>query len=142
MHDEVEIRRVADVTIGLFDRVAEDVFDAPIEPGRLRRFLGDDRHLMVVAVRGDQIIGQARGIVHLSPDQPDELYLDNFGVTPAFQRRGVARRLLDELLAWGRERGCAYAWLGTEPENQAARALYAASGARETAIVMFEYDPL
>jgi aminoglycoside 6'-N-acetyltransferase I len=45
-------------------------------------------------------------------------------VTPAFKRQGIARRLLDAMLALGRELGCREGWVGTEPDNDAARALY------------------
>lgn len=113
-----------------------------IHPDRLRRFLADERHVMLLAFDDGRVVGQARGIVHLRPDHPDELYIDNLGVTPALQRRGVGRRLVDELLAWGRERGCAYAWLGTEPDNVPALALYASRGGRSTSMIMIDFDPL
>lgn len=87
-----------------------------------------------------EIVGQARGIIHLSPDQPDELYIDNMGVAPPLQRKGLGGRLLHELMSWGREHGCAYAWLGTEPDNVAARALYTSRGGRAAAMLMIEYE--
>src|SRR5213595_533260 len=120
----LDTRRIAAGDEGLLENVATDVFDAPIDWRRLTAFLAEPRHLMVLALEDDLVVGKARGIIHLSPDQPDELYIDNMGVDPAFQRRGIGGRLLDELLAWGRERGCPYAWLGTETDNEPARALY------------------
>jgi ribosomal protein S18 acetylase RimI-like enzyme len=45
-------------------------------------------------------------------------------VTPARQREGIANRLLEAAFALGRELGCAEAWVGTEPDNLAAQALY------------------
>jgi aminoglycoside 6'-N-acetyltransferase I len=42
----------------------------------------------------------------------------------------------------GRERGCAYAWLGTETDNVTARALYESRGAEAEPIVMYEYKEL
>lgn len=138
----VDIRRASADAVRLFDTVADDVFDGPIEHDRLRLFLADHRHLMVIGMSAGQIVGQARAVIHLSPDQPDELYVDNLGVAPAFQRRGVGRRLVRELLNWGRELDCNYAWLGSAPDNVAACALYADLGARELPMIMFEFESL
>ena len=53
-----------------------------------------------------------------------ELYIDEVGVAPAFQRRGVGRALVERMLDIGRELGCGEAWVGTEPDNLPARGLY------------------
>ena len=141
---DVEIRRIRSGDEALLAHVADDVFDAAIDPRRLRAFLAEPRHLMVLAIVDGLVVGQGRAIVHMSPDQADELYIDNMGVDPAFQRRGLGGRLLDELLAWGRERGCAYAWLGTELDNLPARALYDSRGGKAQEMVFYEYgdDPV
>jgi aminoglycoside 6'-N-acetyltransferase I len=136
----VTIRRLGPGDAALLRRVAYDVFDAPIDPDRLSAFLADARHLMVVAIAGGEVVGQARGIVHLSPDQPDELYIDNMGVTPPLQRQGIGGRMLDELLRWGEERGCTYSWVGTELDNIGARALYESRGAEAEPMVIYEYE--
>jgi ribosomal protein S18 acetylase RimI-like enzyme len=52
-------------------------------------------------------------------------------VAPTHRRRGLARALLDALFARARELGCREAWVGTEPGNHAARALYSSAGARQ-----------
>jgi ribosomal protein S18 acetylase RimI-like enzyme len=135
-----QIRRIAPGDEGLLANVAGDVFDAPIDPVRLRAFLAERRHLMVLAIEDDGlVVGQARAIIHMSPDQADELYIDNMGVDPAFQLNGLGGRLLDELLAWGRERGCDYAWLGTESDNLPARGLYDSRGGKAQEMVFYEY---
>jgi aminoglycoside 6'-N-acetyltransferase I len=38
---------------------------------------------------------------------------------------------MDAILEKGRELGCHEAWVGTEADNDAARALYASAGGRE-----------
>ena len=53
-----------------------------------------------------------------------ELYIDEVGVTPAMQRKGIGRALVERMLAIGRELGCGEAWVGTEPDNLPARGLY------------------
>ena len=137
---EVQIIRAAPAQAGLLDRVAEDVFDERIDLGRLAAYLADPSHLMVLAVSNGEVIGQARGVVHRHPDEPTELYIDNLGVTPTRKREGVATRLLDDLVDWGRDLGCAHAWVGTEVDNEAARALYQGRGSDAEAFVLYFYE--
>lgn len=94
---------------------------------------------MVVAVRGNQVVGQVAAYVHRHPDQASDVYIDNLGVAPPFQRRGVARRLIDEVLAWARTLDCRQAWIVTDTDNSAARALYEGRGAAAEPIVMFSH---
>jgi aminoglycoside 6'-N-acetyltransferase I len=106
----VEIRRVGPGDEGLFERVADDVFDHAVERGVLASYL-----------------------------RPVELYIDEVAVAPAYQRQGVARRMLDEMFELGRELGCAEAWVGTEAGNLPATALYEARGASPEPFVMYVF---
>jgi aminoglycoside 6'-N-acetyltransferase I len=137
---ETEIRRVAAGDEALFDRVAEGVFDVPVDPARLAAYLLESGHHMIVALHGGIVVGQTAAVVHRHPDKPTELYIDEVGVTPAFQRQGIARRMLEAMFALGRELGCEEAWVGTEPDNVPARRLYEARGAEAESFVMYVYD--
>ena len=132
--------RIGPEQTGLLDRVAEDVFDARIDLGRLAAYVADPSHLMVVAVSNGEVVGQARGVIHRHPDQPTELYIDNLGVTPLRKREGIATLLLDDLVAWARSEGCEQAWVGTEPDNEPARALYQGRGSEAETLVMYFYE--
>lgn len=136
----VETLRVTAANAAVLDRVADDVFDDDIDPRRLAAYLAEPGHLMIVAVADGVVVGQTRAIVHRHPDEATELYIDNLGVTPAMQRQGIARRLVEELFAWGRDLGCEESWVGTEPDNTPARALYAAQGGALEPIVMYVYE--
>ncbi|RJT39691.1 GNAT family N-acetyltransferase [Mesorhizobium waimense] len=104
--------------------VAEDVFDEPVQPDRLASYLRKSGHFMIVALADGVVVGQCAAVIHRHPDKVSELYIDEVGVAPAFQRQGIARKMLDAMFAIGREQGCEEAWVGTEPDNAAARALY------------------
>jgi ribosomal protein S18 acetylase RimI-like enzyme len=136
----VDILRIGPGDAAVLGQVAEDVFDDDIDPARVTAYLAEPNHLMVLAVAGGEVVGQTRGVVHRHPDLPTELYIDNLGVTPARRREGVATRLLDELVAWGREKGCEEAWVGTEPDNDGARALYQGRGSEAETFVMYFYE--
>ena len=136
----ITLHRVSPDQSALLLNVAPDVFDATIDPTRLDRYLEAPGHLLIVAVANGMVVGQIAGHVHLHVDAEPDLYVDNLGVGPAWQRQGIARRLLEDLLDWGRGHGCAQVWIVTETENLAAQLLYRSSGLAQTDVVMFSRD--
>jgi ribosomal protein S18 acetylase RimI-like enzyme len=136
---QLEIRHVKPGDEALFDRVAVDVFDEPIDARRLAAYLAEPGHHMLVALHAGEVVAQVAAVIHRHPDKPMELYIDEVGVTPALQRQGIARRMVAEMFALGKALGCEEAWVGTEPDNIAARALYEAQGATGEPFVMYEY---
>ena len=86
----------------------------------------------------------ASGVHYVHPDKPPELFVNEVGVAPTYQNRGIGRQVLRALLAHGRTLGCVMAWLGTSYDNAAARRMYAVVGGVEerepTVIVEFALD--
>jgi ribosomal protein S18 acetylase RimI-like enzyme len=134
---DVEIRRVDAADAPLFDRVAEGVFDEPVDASRLAAYLAAPGHLMLVALHGGDVVAQVAAVIHRHPDKATELYIDEVGVAPAMQRHGIARKMLAEMLALGKELGCEEAWVGTEPDNLAARGLYETHDTTPEPFVMY-----
>lgn len=120
----VEIRRLFPGDDVVLMQVAEDVFDEPVQADRLAAYLPMPGHFMIVAMAESVVVGQCAAVIHRHPDKVSELYIDEVGVSPTLQRQGIARKMLDAMFALGREHGCGEAWVGTEPDNVAARALY------------------
>ena len=114
----LEIRRLESGDMALLDRVADNVFDEQVRPDRLAAYLAESGHLIVAMVDGE-VVGHCAAVVHRHPDKVTELYIDEVGVAPAFQRQGIARRMLEEMFALGKALGCEEAWVGTEPDNVA-----------------------
>ena len=136
----VEIRKVGLGDMALFDRIAEDVFDHEIVPAVLADYLAQPGHHLWVALGDGQVVGQLSAVVHRHPDaRPMELYVDEVGVSPAWQRRHIATAMIDAAFALGRELGCTEAWLGTEPDNEPARALYAPRAEPVEDVVMYVF---
>jgi ribosomal protein S18 acetylase RimI-like enzyme len=136
----VEIRRVAPGDEGLFERIAGDVFDTPVDREVLAAYLATPGHLFVVALAGGEVVGQVAAVVHWHPDlRPVELYIDEVAVAPAFRREGVASRMLEEMFALGRSLGCAEAWVGTEHDNLPATAFYESRAAAPQPFVMYVF---
>ena len=99
---DIATKRLTSRDAALLGRVADGVFDEPIDPGRLAAYLSEPGHLMIVATTDGVVVGQCAAVLHRHPDKPTELYIDEVGVAPAFLRRGIARRLLDEMLSLGK----------------------------------------
>ena len=116
-------------------RVADGVFDHPVDPALTEEFLCDPRHHLAVALSADLVVGIASAVHYVHPDKPAELWVNEVGVAPRFRRQGLGKRLLQSLLAHGKASGCSEAWLGTERSNAAARRLYAAVGGKEETMV-------
>lgn len=140
---ELEIVRLNQGDDALVMRVAEDGFDEPVRPDRLAAYLREPGHFMIVAVADGVVIGQCAAVIHRHPDKVSELYIDEVGVSPAFLRQGIATKMLDAMFELGRELGCGEAWVGTEPDNIAARAVYEArkephGAAEEFVMYVFE----
>ncbi|MFN3854061.1 MAG: GNAT family N-acetyltransferase [Phreatobacter sp.] len=106
-----------------------EAFDGPVVPKRLAACLASPGPLMILARDGGGVAGQGAAIIHRHPDRPDELSSDNLGVMPELQRLGIGRRLMEAILAAGRQRGCAGAWVATETDNAPAARARSGAGA-------------
>jgi ribosomal protein S18 acetylase RimI-like enzyme len=128
----------------VLDNVAAGVFDNAVDRRWTAEFLADSRHHLAVALKGDQVVGMASAVHYIHPDKPNELWINEVAVAPTYREQGIGRRLIDALFECGRSFGCREAWVATEPENVAARRLYAAAGGVEAPapFVMFEFKLL
>jgi ribosomal protein S18 acetylase RimI-like enzyme len=137
---DIRIRRLPLDDAAILHRVAVGVFDEPVNAKRLAAYLAEPGHLMIVALAGEEVVAQCAAVIHRHPDKPTELFIDEVGVAPAFQRQGIARQLLAEMFALGKALGCEEAWVGTEHDNHPARRLYASRGAKAEPFVMYVFQ--
>ena len=76
-------------------------------------------------------------------DPEATLFVNEVGVAPAHRRRGIGAELTRRLLDRARALGADAAWLATEADNTAARALYNSLRARETpGIVVYDWGAI
>lgn len=134
-----DIRLLVPADAATLDHVAEGVFDGPVNAAWAAEFLADARHHLFVAVEGGFVVGMITAVDYIHPDKAPQLWINEVGVAPAYQRRGIARALLQAMLAHGRTIGCTEAWLGTEPDNEAARGLYEDAGSRAEPFVLYAF---
>lgn len=141
----IEVRVLGRDERAVLDSVAADVFDHDVNPRWAAEFLADPRHHLAVAIDGGTVVGMASGVHYIHPDKPPELWVNEVGVAPPYQNRGLGRRLMRALFDRGRDVGCGKAWVGTEVSNAAARRLYRAVGGIEDkepfVLVSFTIEP-
>jgi ribosomal protein S18 acetylase RimI-like enzyme len=140
MSIEIQILQSGDAAI--LDRVAPGVFDDPIHPRALQEFLSSPLHHLVIASDEGLVVGFASAVQYVHPDKSrPELWVNEVGVSPSHQKRGVGKAIMHALLELAREAGCAEAWVLTERNNQPAMKLYQSVGGEEEnmEIVMFSF---
>ena len=128
----------------LLMNVADDVFDNPVDENFAREFLADPRHHIVVALSEGVVIGFASAVHYIHPDKPTELWINEVGVAPAHQNKGIGKAIMKELLQLGRQLGCANAWVLTDRSNEAANRLYQSTDGQvadgDTVMYEFKFD--
>ncbi|HET7233809.1 MAG TPA: GNAT family N-acetyltransferase [Longimicrobium sp.] len=136
----LDIRLLGSDDDQVLTRVADGVFDHAVDPSLAREFLADARHHMIVAIDGGVVVGMISALHYVHPDKAAQLWINEVGVAPSYHRRGIARQLLDAMLAHGHALGCTEAWLGTEDTNGAANALYRSTGGKPEPFVLYSWE--
>ena len=105
-------------------------------------FLHDARHHLAVALDDGLVVGVASAVDYIHPDKPVELWINEVGVAPTHQRRGIGTRLLLALFDLARDLGCKEAWVLTNRSNVAAMRLYQSLHATEPDddVVLFSFS--
>jgi [ribosomal protein S18]-alanine N-acetyltransferase len=113
-----DAERCAQLEAQLFDG------DDPWPAAAFNRELASAHNHYVAARVAGRLVGYA-GISRLGRKPPFEYEVHTIGVDTAYQRRGIGRRLLDELLAFA-DGGTVF--LEVRTDNEAAIALYRSVG--------------
>ena len=135
----ITLKRLQPDDASAFTTISPGVFDEPPRPDLIANYLRQPGHLMIVACDGDMIVGQCAAVLHHHPDKPIELYIDEVGTADAYLRRGIATRMVEAMLDWGRELGCRDAWLGTALDNVEANGLYSKLGGKAEHMHYYEF---
>lgn len=121
---------------------AASLFDDPPHLDAVRGFLADPASCLLLAEFDGQPAGfvRAHDLRQLHTPRPQVL-LYEIAVATAFQRRGIGRALIEELKSLCQSRGASEIFVITNESNEAAMALYRATGAHRPAPddVVFDY---
>jgi aminoglycoside 6'-N-acetyltransferase I len=131
MSEGVTIRILGSGDGALLQRVAPDVFDEVLSPALSAEFLRDPRHHLAVAVNKGAVVGFASGVHYVHPDKPAEMWINEVGVAPTHQGRGLGKAVVRALLEHAKRLGCREAWVLTDRSNHAAMRLYSSAGGEQ-----------
>ena len=126
--------------LNLILNTADGVFDNPVDKNLASEFLADPRHHLVAAIDDGVMIGFASAVLYIHPDKPPELWINEVGVAPSYQGKGIGKAIIKEMLRLGQDLGCKTAWVLTEKSNEAANGLYKSAGGVGSDAVMYEFE--
>jgi aminoglycoside 6'-N-acetyltransferase I len=135
----IEIRLLTQGDEPLLDRVADDVFDNRVEAKWTRRFFDAPNHHIVVAIDDGIVVGMTTAVDYVHPDKAPQLWINEVGVGTSHRGRGIAKQMLERMLALGRHLECTEAWLGTEETNEPARRLYVSAGGSAEPFILYSF---
>lgn len=108
------------------ERLEQRCFSVPWTEAQLRAQLPDDRHVFLVAERGDEVLGYV-GLMHVL----DEGYISNVAVSPDCRRKGIGAALIAELTRRAGRLELAFLTLEARASNAPAIRLYEKMGFRQ-----------
>jgi len=106
----------------------------------LKNLLAKNDYHVLVALEENTLAGGLTAYELLLPAGFTELFLYEIAVKEEFRRKGIARRLVQELNALGKQRGCSETFVFTTPGEEAPSKFYASLGGRREATEMFSYE--
>jgi aminoglycoside 3-N-acetyltransferase I len=129
--DAVRVQGLLDVFSEAFDD--PDTYDrARPGPDYLRRLLGSDTFIALVAVQGDDVVGGLAAYELPKIEQErSEIYIYDLAVRASHRRLGVATALIRHLQALARQRGAWVVYVQADYGDDPAVALYTKLGVRE-----------
>lgn len=102
------------------------------DPAYLRRLLGSEQFVALVACAGDEVVGALAAYELVKFEQArSELYIYDLAVAQAHRRRGIATALIGELKALAAVRGAWVVYVQADHGDDPAIALYSKLGVRE-----------
>lgn len=130
----IETRILGAADLSVLSNVAPDVFGDPINESSAKAFLEDANHFLVAAMdegKDNLVVGFASAVRTLHPDKAvPELFINEVGVAPTYQRKGVATAIMKTLFAEAKKLGCPLGWLAVDGDNEKALAFYKAIGGK------------
>ncbi len=124
-------RRMREGDLPRVMEIERAAFSHPWSEELVRRELGHEFSTVLLATGGPDGEIQGFAVVWLVHD---ELHVLNVAVAPEARRRGVARAVLDQVEARGREQGARVSMLEVRRGNAPAIALYRSLGYREVGV--------
>ena len=120
----------------LFALESDFVFDAALQKKGLRLILALDSAVVLVAEADGRVVAMSSGQLTVSTAEGGHaLLVEDVVIEPAFQRRGLGKRLLLGLEKWAAARGVSRLQLLADKGNSKALGFYRHQGWSETRLI-------
>lgn len=120
---EISFRRMEGKDLEKICALENAIFTDPWSMNAFKTDLENDMTFPFVAEFEQSVVAYASLYI-----VADEMQIGNFAVAPGFRHRGVARKLMDEILRIAEARGCCSIFLEVRESNRPAQLLYASCG--------------
>lgn len=97
----------------------------------LKQFIVDPSRFYLIASMDGELAGAVHGYALLHPTGVTYLYVDEVDTIKQYRRQGVAKAMMEEVFRMAKEMDASEVWLGTEHDNEPAKALYLNLGPTE-----------
>ncbi len=119
----LSIRKLGPEDAGLVQSAA-DLFDDPPIKEQTKAFLESGRDHIWIAYIGLDPAGFVTATTLLHPDKAPHIFVNELGVDEDFRRRGIATRLMAEVVSFARHCGLTPLWLAAEGDDDLANSFY------------------
>lgn len=123
----ITIRRMAEPDLEVVTGIEKEVFSDPWSMSAFKTDLGNELALPLVAEFENKIVGYSNIYIVAG-----EVQIGNFAVAPGFRKRGVGRKLMNEIFEKAKEKECHSIFLEVRESNTAALELYKSYGFAST----------
>jgi ribosomal-protein-alanine N-acetyltransferase len=124
--DQITIRRMTREDLDEVARLEKICFSDPWSRKCFEEELEQQFCMPLVIMRDGRIVGYA-SLWHVE----EQMEIANFAVSPEHRRRGIGRRLMQEVLLESKEKGCTSVVLSVRESNLPAENLYREFGFKE-----------
>ncbi len=130
--DDVALMEGMLTTFGQAFGEVETYGDARPGPAYLKRMLGGDSFIALIALKGDEIVGGiAAYVLHKFEQERSEIFIYDPAVAEAHRREGIATAMIQELKKIAAARGAYLIFVQADRGDAPAIALYSKLGTRE-----------
>lgn len=132
---------LAEKLLLLFQEAFQTESVAPPREPYLTKLLANPDFIACVALRENEVVGGVTAyelpMIHA---ERSELFIYDLAVQPAFQRKGVATRLLETLKEYGRQKGIGQLFVAANEEDAHAINFYLASRGNPENVLHFTFQ--